>query len=450
LDPTFNEANLGYGQFRTWLEDNRDLAALFFKDLQMYVAPVDFRVPREFRSVPSPAEKPRPEAAPQISLADSYAGLFRKVIVADLATRRDVLRDIYRELCERPGDWTLGALLDELQSRYESKGLTRSKTQLRKIAQLGFYQHAYEYLGSVSVNTPIKLAEGIDSETIFIRRAEAQFVYAAVKADLDIDLAEMAATLLNDRSSAEYVQALLDDLERRGRIVRSDGRYRLPGRSEIPLLDDPNLQDVIREVRTVQLPEGLRRDVETARELAKSGRAKHSHDFSAATRDYLLACRLQWDAVESQAPGATLEDLRWYISSYVSAKAGDLSQNYGAFAAARPYYVAFFSLVQEGTPLWGRVRQLINPMLYFYWGNIAREIGVDLPYTRSPAVVAVQIATHTNERLRAMWEETTRRLAQVNPEVLRRVAEQIRLTQAEKSWAVKVAGEIERMLEDEE
>ncbi len=449
LDSTFNEANLGYGQFRTWLEDSRDQVALFFKDLQMYVAPVDFRVPQEFTSAPRPPEKREREAVPKISLADSYARLFRKVIVADLATRRDVLRDIYRELCERPGEWTLGALLDELQTRYESKGLTRSKTQLRKIAQLGFYQRAYEYLGNVSVNTPIKLAEGIDSETTFIHRAEAQFVYTVVKSNLEIDLAEMAATLLNDRASAEYVQALLDDLEHRGRIVRADDQYRLPGRSEIPLLDDPNLQDVIQELRAVKLPQDLRRNVETARGLAKSGRAKHSHDFSAATWDYLLACRLQWDAVESQDPGATLEDLRWYITSYVSAKAGDLSQNYGEFAAARPYYVAFFSLVQEGTPLWGRVRQLINPMLYFYWGNIAREVGVDLPYTRSPAVVAVQIATQANERLRAMWEDASRRLARVNPEVLRRVAEQIRLTQAEKSWAVRVAEEIERMLNGE-
>jgi uncharacterized LabA/DUF88 family protein len=44
MDPTFNEANLGYSQFRAWLEDNEDLANLFFKDLQMYVAPADFRM----------------------------------------------------------------------------------------------------------------------------------------------------------------------------------------------------------------------------------------------------------------------------------------------------------------------------------------------------------------------------------------------------------------------
>jgi uncharacterized protein (TIGR00288 family) len=44
MDPTFNEASLGYSQFRTWLEENDDLVNLFFKDLQMYVAPVDFAI----------------------------------------------------------------------------------------------------------------------------------------------------------------------------------------------------------------------------------------------------------------------------------------------------------------------------------------------------------------------------------------------------------------------
>ena len=446
MDPTFNEANLGYGQFRTWLEDNGDLVTLFFRNLQMYAAPVDFRVPQEFTHAPKPPAEREGEPGPRVSLADSYARLFNKIIVGGLATRRDVLRDIYRELYERPGEWTLSVLLDELQSRYESKGLARSKTQLRKIAQLGFYQRVYEYRGNVSVNTPVELAEDIDSQATFIRRAEAQFVYAVVKSGLEIDQADLAATLLYDRASSDYIQELLDDLERRGRIVQVDGQYRLPGRSEIPLLDDPNLRDVIRELRTVQLGQELGRGVETARNLAKSGRSKHSHDFAAATRDYLLACRLQWDAVERQEPGATLEDLRWYITSYVSAKAGDLSQGHGEFASARPYYVAFFSLVQEGTPLWDRVRQLINPMLYFYWGNIAREMNVDLPYTRSPAVVAVQIATQANDQLRATWGEATRRLAQVNPEVLRRVANQIRLTQAEMPWAIQVAERIEGML----
>jgi hypothetical protein len=450
MDPTFNEANLGYDRFRAWLEDNGDLVNLFFKGLQMYVAPVDFEIPHEFAVVLKP-ETPReqkPVSAPQTDLAASYQRIFAKAVAMDMETRRDVLRDVYRELSERPGEWTLNMLLDELQSRYESKGLVRSKTLLRKIVQLGFHQRAYEYLGNVSYNTPVKLAEDIDSQATFVHRAESSFLYAVFESGLETDQAELAAVLVNDRTQAGYIQELLDDLEQRGYIEKVGTQYRLPGQSENPLLDDPNLQEVIREIDAVQLPEGLGRDVETAKEMAKSGMAKRSQDFVASAQDYLIACRLLWDAYERRDPKAMLDDLRWYIASYASVKAGELSQVHKEYDAAQPYYLAFFSLVQEDTPLWNRMRGLINPLLHFYWRNLAREMGLELAYTTSPARFAVQMATHANSELREKWQEATEKLARINPDVLRRVANQIRLIQEDSQQNVQVAEQIERMLED--
>jgi uncharacterized LabA/DUF88 family protein len=451
MDPTFNEANLGYGQFRTWLEDNNDLVNLFFKGLQMYVAPVDFEIPEEFAVVAKSQERreEKPLPAPQANLVDAYVSIFSQVIAVDLETRRDVLRDVYRELSERPSEWTFGTLLDELQSHYEAKGLVRSKTLLRKVLQLGFHQQAYEYLGNVSVKTPIKLVADIDSQAIFIRRAESRFPYAVIAAGLETDLAEMAVILLDDRTQVGYMQELLDDLEQRGSIMQVAGRYRLPGYSENPLLDDPNLKDVIRELETAQLPDSLGRDVATAKELAKSAMAKRTQDFAVSAQDFLLACRLQWEAFERKDPEATLEDLRWYIASYASVKAGELAQGYGRYAAAQPYYLAFFSLVHEDTPLWNRMRGLINPMLSFFWKNIAREMEVELEYSTSPLRIAIQMATHANIALREKWQEATEKLASVNPGVLRRVANHIRLVQEDSQVNILVAEQIERMLEDQ-
>jgi len=449
MDSTFNEANLGYGQFRAWLEDNEDVVRLFFKDLQLYVAPADFAMPEDFalaRKPPAAGEE-KPAPPPRTNLADSYRSVFDKVIAVDLETRRDVLRDIYRELSQRPGEWTPGSLLTELQSRYESKDRPRDRKVLLKVWQMGFHQRAYEYLGSTSFSTPVRLADDIDGQTTFIRRAESKFVYAVIKADLEIDPSELAAVLLNDRTQVDYVQALLDDLERRDLIVRDGDQYRLPGRSEIPLLDDPNLEVVTHDIQTVQLPGDLGRDVEAAKRLAKSAMAKRSHDFAASARDFLMACRVQWDAVERREADASLEDLRWYAASYASVRAGELSQNQD-YAAAQPYYLAFFSLVQEGTPLWDRTRKLINPLLHYYWRNVAREMDIELAYTKSPAELAVQVAAHPDPTLPQKWQEATQRLAQVNPDVLRRVANQIRLTQADAPQATQVAGQIESMLED--
>ncbi|MEZ4581421.1 MAG: hypothetical protein R3A10_07225 [Caldilineaceae bacterium] len=136
----------------------------------------------------------------------------------------------------------------------------------------------------------------------------------------------------------------------------------LPGQSVIPFRDDPVFAPIIDDILNMDLPDNLPRTLEK-RALTKTAMLQRSQDFAASARSYLCACRLQWDAVEASEPGATLEDLRWYIASYASVKAGELSQIHRDYARSRPYYLAFFSLVQEDDPLWGRMRGLINPML---------------------------------------------------------------------------------------
>lgn len=49
------------------------------------------------------------------------------------------------------------------------------------------------------------------------------------------------------------------------------------------------------------------------------------------------------------------------MASYASVRAGELSQIHRDYAQSRPYYLAFFYLVQEDDPLWGRIRGLIQP-----------------------------------------------------------------------------------------
>ena len=114
------------------------------------------------------------------------------------------------------------------------------------------------------------------------------------------------------------------------------------------------------------------------------------------------------------------------------------------------YYLAFFSLVQEDDPLWGRMRGLINPMLSYYWANAGRELGENIVVNGSnaatPAQIAVLAATHANPDLRALWETVTHALAQVNPTILRRVVNQLRMNQSEWSDAAEAAGKIEAML----
>lgn len=477
MDSAFNEANFGYSQFKTWLENNVDIINLYVKDMQLYVAPKDFTVPVDLDLRPWEATASTPtgvngqhgahahhsaatalqtataEAGPHPSLRLQYKQIFNrlKMTSVDFSTRRDVLRDIYRELSEHPNERTTDELLEELCLRYENQGLIRSKTTLRQIWQMGFRQRAFDYNDQVaSVHVPVKLDEQIDSEAAFVQRAESGFVYAVINAGLEIDREELGMILLNDRDQQDYIQSLLDDLEERGLIVQQDNRYALPGHSAIPFADEPAIQLIRYDIEQAQLPDNLQRTQEKARSLAKTAMLQRSQDFAASARSYLFACRLQWDAVEMGELGASLEDLRWYMASYASVKAGELSQIHRDYANSRPYYIAFFYLVQEDDPLWSRMRGLINPMLSYYWVNAWRELGLTAANpslnTTTPAEIAISASTHENPELQRLWFTMTQNLAEVNPGILRRVANQIRLNRGDSPSAASVADTLEQML----
>jgi uncharacterized LabA/DUF88 family protein len=463
MDPAFNEANLGYPQFKSWLEEHRDLAKLFLKDLQLYVAPVDYIAPDYLEVMPGEDDRsaqPIPskvERVPQqrVSLEAQYRQAFTrmKMTSLDLNLRRDILRDIYRELSDHPGEQTTEELLDMLEERYEVAGLIRNKSVLRETLQLAFRQGAFDYIDQpVSPYAPVKLAPGIESEASFVGRAESDFVYALVRSGMEIEPSELAYLLLNDRNQGDYIQSLLEDLKNRGMITYRNKRYSLPGSGNIPFADDPALRILCRDIEQVTIPDGLQPGAETARSLAKKAMVQRSQDFAASSNTYLLACRLQWDAVEMGEPGASLEDLRWYMASYASAIAGKLSQVNRDYAGARPYYLAFFALVQEDDPLWGRMRGLINPMLAYFWSNTGRELDINVSAWNlsmsSPAQIAVYAATHPSAELRKLWHRVTSDLAQINPSVLRRIANQLMLSRAEYPENARVAEQIEAILEE--
>jgi len=457
MNPTFNEANFGFRQFKDWLEANNDLVELHTKDFQLFVSLKERGAePQEGTpSAPAAAAISQPQLEPQPDLRAQYRQIFArlKMTAADFSTRRDVLRDIYRELSEHPGEYTTDSLLESLRERYELQGIGRSKTMLRHIWQMGFRQRAFDYGDQpASVRTPVWLAPDIDSESAFVRRAESGFVYAVIHAGLALNIEELAAVLVNDREQADYIQTLLAELISRGLIVYDNSRYRLPGHSAIPFCDQPVLRRICREIEQVQLPENAPRSPEKAFNLARRAMIQRSQDFSASARSYLYACRIQWEAVINQAPGATLEDLRWLIASYTSVKAGELSQVDKDYSQSRGYYLAFFALVQEDDPLWSRMRGLINPMLAYYWANAGRELGVDVSSwnlsAALPAQVAMHALSHENPELVAGWHQRTRDLAEVNPNVLQRVVEQIRHNYGDQPAYLKAADEIQSILEE--
>ncbi len=465
MDPAFNEANFGYDQFKSWLEDQSDIVRLYSKDLQLFVAPVRYNAagytelqhePGERLPAESGTAKQAEKLIPQRTTIDvQYKQILQrlKMTSIDLNTRRDVLRDIYRELMEHPGKYTTDELLHLLEDRYEAQGLLRNKATLREILQLAFRQGAFDYYDQpTSPFARVRVDPALESEADFLVRAESDFLYAIVRSGVEIDEPELAYLLLNDRNQVEHIRDLLEDLKQRGMITLRNGRYTLSGRGNIPFADDPALRILCLDIEQTVIPDNLTPGSDTARSLAKKAMLQRSQDFAASSGTYLLACRLQWDAVERDEPGATLEDLRWYMASYASAIAGKLSQVNRDYASARPYYLAFFYLVQEDDTLWSRMRGLINPMLAYYWSNTGRELDINVSSWNlsmsSPAQIAVFAATHPNPDLRKLWHKVTADLAEVNPGVLHRIANQLTLNRTDNPENPRVAESIESILSE--
>ena len=460
MNPAFNEANFGYTQFRSWLEDNSDLAQIFLKEMQPYAAPVNFEADgysaapvSEEETLAQKAGLAERQFAPRLTIDEQYKQVFSrlKLTQVDLATRRDVLRDIYRELKAHPGEFNMDELLDSLEERYQQQGLSRRKETLREISQLAFRQGALDYYGQpASPYTKVGLLKAIESEADLILRAESDFIYTIVKSGLDIDFGELAYLLMNDRSQEDGIHALLDDLYERGMVAYEDDRYVLPGSSKVPFMEDPAFRILVRDIEEMVVSEAIRPGVDSAHTLAKKAMLQRSQDFAASSNTYLLACRLQWDAIERGEEGAALDDLRWYMASYASAIAGKLSQVNHDYAGARPYYLAFFALVQEDDPLWGRMRGLINPMLAYYWSNTGRELDINVSTWNlnmaSPAQIAVHAATHSNLDLRKLWHKVTSDLAMINPRVLQRIVNQLLLNKTDHPENARVAEQIEDIL----
>ncbi|MCC7128853.1 MAG: NYN domain-containing protein, partial [Anaerolineae bacterium] len=83
MNPAFNEANFGYTQFRSWLEDNSDLAQIFLKEMQPYAAPVNFEADgysaapvSEEETLAQKAGLAERQFAPRLTIDEQYKQVF--------------------------------------------------------------------------------------------------------------------------------------------------------------------------------------------------------------------------------------------------------------------------------------------------------------------------------------------------------------------------------------
>jgi uncharacterized protein (TIGR00288 family) len=430
LDTSFNEANYGFQQFRSFLEAHQDLVTIEEQGLQVYV---DLRRPGSppIAGAAPPPAKPVPDQP--VSLAGQVVGQrYRSFLreaslrVVESGTRLQVLRDFLALMQDHPGSPSLNTAADLLKDRYDSENALTPKFAVPEMMRLLIMSEALQFAGGhASSDAPLRLGTELDPEAL-AAACDAVYVWRLVEGGVPIQAGELAPVLFGADADRGRVLSLCQALVERECIVPSGEGYavasaqidRLLGRDELQVAGSDMARVAVPAARSEAAAPGPAdtAGLRMAENLFREASDLRQKDFAGSAQRYLQAARIQLDALRAGQCRAGFDDLKWYLASYCSVKAGHAFVT-GSYADAAPYYLAFFGLAQESDSVWPRIQRLVNPMASYFFALAGKELEESVPASlgRSPACqIALRIHNHARPAVGTLWEEYMERLADVN------------------------------------
>ncbi len=256
---------------------------------------------------------------------------------------------------------------------------------------------------------------------------DAAYVWRLAEGGVPIFADQLAPVLYDAATDPGRVTALCEALVERKMLILSGESYIIAPEQVSRLIGRAELARPAADLAAVALPAGEPISPTTAEDLFREGSDLRQKDFAGSAQRYLQAVRIQEDALRAGQPRAGFDDLKWYLASYCSVKAGHAFVT-GNFAEAVPYYLAFFFLAQEADSVWPRIQRLVAPMSSYYFAIAGRQLGEVVPPNlgRAPAYqVALRIHNHANPAVAQGWETLMRRLADVNLGIVRQTDREV-------------------------
>ncbi|MEZ4833597.1 MAG: NYN domain-containing protein [Caldilineaceae bacterium] len=416
LDADFDEAALGFRQFRYFVEAQKDLVTVQFNNNGHYVS---------LRS--TVAARAEIDHTLQYRTALNTSG-FRLV---EQHTRQDVLQNLYTLLAAEPGVYTLTDAVLQLKENYDAANILRSRDEIQDVAKL---------LKMAAVLDPhpqsweldmLTLREGLSLQD-FVRQCESVYLTVLLQKNLDLR-SSLLSTLLYGKADREDEVRQLKQLAQANQlsaatpVLAMNNGYAWPRH----LAESPEVQVVLTDLMNWPLDEEAGLDAATR--LNNQGLRIRTADFERARVYFLKAAKMMYELLSNRQPGASLMDLEWYLASYCAATAGAHFSRHN-YSQAFHYYLAFFALVKETEPVWDKVRKLVPPMLSFYF-TIAPNEHNDLlkvsPGRTHPARLAVLLHNHRNPDVRRRWLEMVRELVKINSPLLRGIIQRLAFLEEE-------------------
>lgn len=424
LDSSFNEANYGFQQFRSFLEAHTDLVDLREQGLQLYVS---LRKPgADLTAAPAgggaaahvPPSGPPPVSKPAAEQGQRYRSFLREVNlrVVEPSTRRQVLGDFLAAFQAQAAPISLNTAADLLKDRYDAENALTQKVAVLDVARLLVTCGALEFAGGQpSSDAPVRHTDGLSLDAL-TRAGDTVYVWRLVEGGVPVYADQLAPVLYGAEAAPGQLAALCDGLVARDMIAPAGDSYIVSPRMVAALLAREELRLATAHLVRAPLPADKPISALAAEDLFREASELRQKDFASSAERYLQAGRVQLEALRNGQPRTGFDDLKWYLASYCSVKAGHafVTANYDE---ATPYYLAFFSMAQEGDSVWPRIQRLVNPMASYFFAIAGKQLDEMVPSNlgRSLAAqVALRMHNHASSQVAAAWEGLTARLADAN------------------------------------
>ncbi len=441
LDSSFNETNYGYQQFRAFLEAYQDMVAIQDQGMQLYIS-----LRREPRATPATTEPsglptedaphapadalpPPPVTKPVADMGQRYRSFLREagLRMVEPSARRQVLADFLTTLHDEPEAVSLNSAADILKDRYDGENALTQKISVADVMRLLIMSGALTFAGNHAAgDAPLRHTDALGLERL-VQDCDAAYVWRLVEGGLPVYPEQLAPVLYGFDAGSAAAELLCDRLVEREMIAACGDTYCVAPCQITRLMQREELLLATANVTRTPLPNGEPLTVMTAEDLFKQASELRQKDFAGSAQRYLQAARVQLELLRTGQPRAGFDDLKWYLTSYCSVKAGHafVTGNYGE---AIPYYLAFFGLAQEADSVWPRIQRLVNPMASYFFAIAGKQLNEVVPPNlgRSPAAqVALRIHNHANPSVGLAWEDLMTRLACVNLGMIRQTYREV-------------------------
>ena len=408
-DPTFSQVKLGFSQFRDFLVEQKDVVQLGSRENQVTVA-----------LNPKITEKASNDPSLEYRKVLDRDGL----LLLDPYTRTAVLRDLFALLRDNPGRYTLPTAEANLKAHYDFTNILRTRDEIHEATKLVRFIEVFTPTPQSWELDSLTLKQGVDQQG-FIDLCESVYLSAFVTRNLPINPELISKILFGTADKQLRVTQLITLLQSRN--IKQTGPISIPQAWKFPsrIMDKASLRVVLEDLEKFNVEGEV--SLDRALQASEAGMRVRTTNFEEAKQHFLQAAKIIYILLQNKAPGASLVDLEWQLSSYCAAAAGAAFFKHD-FATAVVYYLAFFTIAVETEPVWEKVDRLVPSMVSFYFTMAANQELVMLDFSpghRHPASVITVILNYPNGRVQQHGINLARKLAEINPALLRKIIQSL-------------------------